>query len=71
MISLSNLIRREGSLSKPQLKKLQQWIDEDWESHDVDRGAIQLIKRLLATIDKLESAHEAAIEELEEKIIFS
>jgi hypothetical protein len=35
-----------------QLKQIQEWIDADWESHDVERDAVRLIGRLVASLDE-------------------
>ena len=53
MISLSDLVKRpDAPLSQRQLLQLEKWLQEDWESHDMDRDMIKLIKRLMLTIDK-------------------
>ena len=53
MISLSDLVKRpDAPLSQRQLLQLETWLQEDWESHDMDRDMIKLIKRLMLTIDK-------------------
>lgn len=52
---LLRTLAKEGKKPKPltakELKQTQQWIDDDWESHDIDREAVCLIRRLLLTID--------------------
>lgn len=51
MISLADLTKQPDSpLTEKQLEKVKEWLAEDWESHDIDREAIVLIKRLLLTI---------------------
>jgi hypothetical protein len=53
MISLSDLTKRPNApLSSRQLQMVEKWIKEDWESHDMDREVVVLIKRLLLTIDQ-------------------
>ncbi|HEY5268550.1 MAG TPA: hypothetical protein VII94_05480 [Candidatus Saccharimonadales bacterium] len=53
MIKLSNLVKRPKSpLSKRQLLLVNKWVDEDWESHDVDREILKLIQRLLLSTKK-------------------
>ena len=49
-VNLSTLTAGKGPLTARQLKQAQCWVDADWESHDVDRDAVRLISRLLATI---------------------
>ncbi len=53
MIKLSSLIKSNKPLSKRQLKQIQKWLDDDWESHDYDRDLTQLVQRLLVTINKM------------------
>jgi uncharacterized membrane protein YccC len=50
-VRLADLVRREGPLSERQIEQVRKWLEEDWESHDLDREAVQLIARLLATVD--------------------
>lgn len=57
---LATLARGKGPLSSRQLKQVQKWIDEDWESHDVDRDAVRLIQRLLHTIKEPNGAESRA-----------
>lgn len=58
MISLSDLTKRPNApLSQNQLKMVEKWIKEDWESHDIDREAVILIKRLLLTINETVGDH--------------
>lgn len=49
-VRLADLVRGSGPLSKRQLAQVRKWLDEDWESHDVDREAVRLIERLLQTV---------------------
>lgn len=51
MVRLDDLVKKEGPLSAAQLKKVRKWLDEDWESHDVPREAVALIRRLLDTAE--------------------
>lgn len=50
--NLSWLASRSGSVTDQQLKQIQEWIDADWESHDIDRDSVRLIRRLVATLDE-------------------
>lgn len=50
-VRLADLVRRDGPLSERQVAQVRKWLEEDWESHDVDREAVKLIGRLLATVD--------------------
>lgn len=51
MISLADFTKRPNSaLTKKQILQVQKWLDADWESCDIDREVIILIKRLLRTI---------------------
>jgi hypothetical protein len=50
-IRLQDLTKRPNApLSARQLKQVEKWIKDDWESHDIDREAVVLIKRLLLTV---------------------
>jgi hypothetical protein len=54
MISLATLSKQPDSpLTQKELDKLKEWLDEDWESHDISREVIVVIKRLLLTIPNL------------------
>lgn len=48
--SLRSIAAGKGPLSAKKLKQIQQWLDADWESHDIDRDAVKLIQRLLETV---------------------
>jgi len=51
VISLADFTKRPNSaLTKKQILQVQKWLDADWESCDIDREVIILIKRLLRTI---------------------
>ena len=50
-VDLRVLAAGQGPLSATKLKQIQRWLDADWESHDVDRDAVKLIRRLLETIN--------------------
>jgi hypothetical protein len=53
MVSLSDLVKRPKSpLSLRQVELVKKWIAEDWQSNDMDREAVQLIQRLVLTIEK-------------------
>lgn len=47
---MRKLAKGDKALSDLELVQLQQWIDDDWESHDIDRDAVKVIQRLLNTI---------------------
>lgn len=49
--SLETIAKGKGVLSESKLKQLRRWIDDDWESCDIDRDAVKVIDRLLVTID--------------------
>lgn len=45
--SLRWLASRKGPITSRQLAQIKAWIDDDWESHDVDKDAVRLIRRLI------------------------
>lgn len=49
-VNLSTLAKGTDPLTTKELKQAQDWLDDDWESHDIDKDAIRLIRRLLETI---------------------
>lgn len=51
MIRLADLVKREGSLSPRQVGQVRRWLADDWETADLGRDVVKLIKRMLATID--------------------
>jgi hypothetical protein len=51
MVALADLVKKEGPLSAAQVKKVRKWLEDDWESHDVDREAVALIRRLVETVE--------------------
>lgn len=51
-VNLSWLASRSGPVTDHELKQIREWIDADWESHDVERDAVRLIGRLVATLDE-------------------
>ena len=55
--NLSWLASRSGPVTDKQIKQITKWIDDDWESHDVDRDAVRLIRRL---VDSLVAARSSA-----------
>lgn len=55
-VRLADLVRREGPLSERQVEQVRKWLEEDWESHDVDGEAVKIIARLLATVDSKRSS---------------
>lgn len=54
-VRLADLVRGRGPLSERQLAQVKKWVEDDWESHDVDREAVQLIGRLLDTLESRRS----------------
>lgn len=48
--SLETLSKGDGTYSERQLKQIQRWLDEDWESHDYDANLTNIVRRLLTTI---------------------
>lgn len=48
--SLVWLASRSGPVTAKQLEQIRRWLDADWESHDVDRDAVRLIRRLVDTM---------------------
>jgi len=54
MEGLESIVRRgKGALSDRQVARVRKWLEADWESHDVDRDAVALIRRLVLTVDGL------------------
>lgn len=53
--SLRTLASRRGRVTAAELRSIRRWLDEDWESRDVDRDAVRLIRRLA---DELETMVE-------------
>jgi len=49
-VRLSTLAKGTGPLTTKELQQAQDWVDDDWESHDLDKDAIRLIRRLLTTV---------------------
>lgn len=49
-----DLAKGKGPLSPAKLKQIRKWIDDDWESNDIDRDVVKLIGRLLDTIEELQ-----------------
>jgi hypothetical protein len=54
--NLRDIAAGKGPLNDKKLEQAQRWVDEDWESHDVDRDAVKLITRLLETVRSLRAA---------------
>jgi hypothetical protein len=54
--NLRDIAAGKGPLSAKKLEQAQRWVDDDWESHDVDRDAVKLITRLLETVRSLRAA---------------
>lgn len=51
--SLETLGRGDGPYSARQLKQIQDWIKEDWESSDCSADLVNVVWRLLKTITNL------------------
>lgn len=51
-VRLETLAKGKGPLTDRQLLQVRRWLDDDWESHDIDRDAVKLIARLLETVKK-------------------
>ena len=49
-VRLSDLVKGKGPLSPRQVKRVREWVADDWEMLDHDRNLVALIERLLATI---------------------
>lgn len=58
---LEDLVKRKGPLSDKKLAEVRQWLDEEWESQDIDRNAVALIARLLETCSQPCELHELKI----------
>jgi hypothetical protein len=43
--------RKTGPMSDLELKQLEEWIEADWESCDLDRRLIALIVRMIHTVE--------------------
>lgn len=50
-VHIDTLVRGSGPLTKKQVAASRRWVEEDWQSHDVDREVIVLISRLIATVE--------------------
>jgi hypothetical protein len=48
--SLDTLGRGEGAYTEKQIRQIEEWLDEDWESHDCDRRLLKIVRRLIATV---------------------
>lgn len=57
-VRLETLAKGKGPLTDRQLLQARRWIDDDWESHDIDRNAVKLINRLLLTVEKHKSLRQ-------------
>lgn len=49
---LSFLARGKGPLPPAKIKWLQSWIEEEWESEDLDEDLVKVLQRLLLTINR-------------------
>jgi methenyltetrahydromethanopterin cyclohydrolase len=45
--------RARKGIDAPLLKRIREWLDTDWESHDIDKDAIALIRLLVDDLSKL------------------
>lgn len=50
IVRLSKLAGPVGPMTAREIQQTRDWIEADWESHDIDRDACLLITRLLETI---------------------
>lgn len=50
VVALSVLASGKGPLSEEEIVQARRWVDADWESHDIERDAVNLIDRLLQTV---------------------
>lgn len=46
---LSKLVGNPRLMTSYEVMQVQRWVQEDWESHDIDRNAVELISRLANT----------------------
>lgn len=51
MSDLQTFGNRRGPVSASERAEIREWLDADWESHDVDGDAVKLIRRLLDTLE--------------------
>lgn len=49
-ISIDEFLEGKSPLTDAQVERVQEWLDEDWEACDMDRDAINLIRRLVITV---------------------
>ncbi len=54
---LAEFTKRKGPISTRQLREVRKWLEDDWESHDIDRDATKLIWRLVETIEGMAGSH--------------
>jgi hypothetical protein len=54
-VYLEDLTKRKGPFTKKRVAQVQKWIDDDWESKDVQLEAVDLIQRLVRTVQNLEN----------------
>ncbi len=66
-VSLRWLASRKGPLTSRQLAQIKSWIDADWESHDVDKDVLTLIRRLVADLWDAKYARSATPSRKERK----
>jgi len=51
-VKLSTLVRGRGPMTPKQVEQARKWVVEDWESHDYDKELVDLVKRLIDTIQQ-------------------
>lgn len=49
-VRLKTLASRKSTMTAKELGQLRKWLDDDWESHDVDRDMVKLVERLSLTL---------------------
>lgn len=49
--TLKYLASRSGPVDAKQREQIRAWLDDDWESHDIDWDAVRLIRRLLDALE--------------------
>lgn len=50
-VSLHKLAHGKTPVDAKLLAQIQRWLDADWESHDIDRDVVHLIRRLVTTLE--------------------
>jgi hypothetical protein len=52
--ALRVLARPKKLVDRKESARIRRWLDADWESHDIGRDAVKLIRRLLDSLDASE-----------------